>query len=623
MESSPYHDNAENSSGPEGRVDKKDKKKPRLLTRADVAAQGATMDRLDQRFGMHTRREAERQAVGQAMHPLEGVVFMRRPETGQPAPAAEAEQPKPAAETATSALPAAEWTSAPKQPEQPAPPAAETPKQQAAGEAENDFSRVLREAGLGSNQYMEEPRVNERFVPPAPSAEATPAEWTRPPMPHQPPAANRPPAMPAHEQPQRPLTSAEHRTFEDLAAAAELPSAPIMPAAETFASMPAPRAEYTPAPSAAHNADQQFRDIIQHNYQTDPGEGRVFERPGQTPFDINLPPRPPQPPTAEGGAFGDGFEPERPSANEAVPAALLPAGNILRGGAAGLTAAEATRRLESLRHRAVESSLAGAVTILGVGLVAEHILAKRRDRKLKKQIVSQHKDIRATAKDLQREQAAHAQTRNQLNKVAAESAATAQAQYRYNQQRPHYMRRAESMAVPPVGEHMVTPPTNPEAPAPAAPEELAEMAGPQLEPGQHLESSAWHNMVVDEKGRVVENAIAYGRGFQQEQQQENIRDPLLDKQTDVSTSMAATAAPGVIPAAPAGGLFNIPTEPALPPPAAEPALPPGLPTHKDPQHLLPQNTPHTNQVASTLHNPWVWLFMALLLAAFFGASLLG
>lgn len=133
----------------------------------------------------------------------------------------------------------------------------------------------------------------------------------------------------------------------------------------------------------------------------------------------------------------------------------------------------------------------------------------------------------------------------------------------------------------------------------------------QVGQNEHIAHSSWHNIVVDEKGREVVGAIQYGEGFQRERQQESIRDnfAMSDGGQAGSGSSAQVTGGGF-----AQDQFG---SPMLPSGMTNPALPQGQSTHVDPQHQLPAN----NKQQSNISNPWFWIMLILIVAAFFTAAL--
>lgn len=128
----------------------------------------------------------------------------------------------------------------------------------------------------------------------------------------------------------------------------------------------------------------------------------------------------------------------------------------------------------------------------------------------------------------------------------------------------------------------------------------------RLRPGEHIRRSEWHTY-VEKDGHVVD-AIDYGRALHEEQQQELGHVPQFDNsQTGAAQGQMFGTNQGMY------GAVN----PSLPSGMTAPSLPTGQPTHADPQHQLPEHTKSGKQVASNFANPWFWLMLALIFAAFF------
>ncbi|HSD55554.1 MAG TPA: hypothetical protein VLA92_00195 [Candidatus Saccharimonadales bacterium] len=167
-------------------------------------------------------------------------------------------------------------------------------------------------------------------------------------------------------------------------------------------------------------------------------------------------------------------------------------------------------------------------------------------------------------------------------------------------------------------------------------QQMAESAEPQDFDTQkaRVEQSSWHNIVVDEHGREVAGAMQYGEGFKRERQQEIISDQAGDSFTPGSRQHAVSGAAGSAGSANAfaGGTVTggqgIPTQvvydqygnpvqmQSLPSGMTNPSLPAGHPTHVDPQHQLEP----TFRQPSNMTNPWFWLMLLLIIAAFFTAA---
>jgi hypothetical protein len=150
----------------------------------------------------------------------------------------------------------------------------------------------------------------------------------------------------------------------------------------------------------------------------------------------------------------------------------------------------------------------------------------------------------------------------------------------------------------------------------------------------HVEHSSWHNIVVDERGHEVAGAIQYGEGFKRERQQEIIQDSMGDSVTSgngVSSNPAGGSGSAGSSSFTGGGISGqgIPTQvvydqygrpvhmQGLPSGMTNPALQTGQPTHVDPQHQLAP----TNKQPANITNPWFWIMLLLIIAAFFTAAL--
>lgn len=182
-----------------------------------------------------------------------------------------------------------------------------------------------------------------------------------------------------------------------------------------------------PEMAAASNSDKEFNDIVQNSLgRKRPGRTLFREQaPGKPPVEVGnggAASGPPFRPAAEGAEYGGG-SPRNPNGNP-----WAPAGDMLNPAVvAGLSAVEARQELNSLKHSARERGLAGAIGILGLGLVLEHFRVsrlKRRERKVERQFKKQNKALNKTNQALQQEQVAHQNTRSRLDRLASEDAAT-------------------------------------------------------------------------------------------------------------------------------------------------------------------------------------------------------
>jgi hypothetical protein len=195
----------------------------------------------------------------------------------------------------------------------------------------------------------------------------------------------------------------------------------------------------TPEMAAASNSDEGFNDIVRHNFgdQADGGPAQYREQaPGSPPnYTGNTTGnggganRPPTPHTASGGGGHNG-PPQSPNFGGSNPNAANPnvnpnvlnnpwatAGNVLHPAPwMAYSALAARQELNSLKHTAREIGLAGAIGVLGIGLLAER-------RKRRKDVRKLNKNLEQTNKALQKEQFEHQHTRHNLEGSAAAQAA--------------------------------------------------------------------------------------------------------------------------------------------------------------------------------------------------------
>lgn len=173
-------------------------------------------------------------------------------------------------------------------------------------------------------------------------------------------------------------------------------------------------------------------------------------------------------------------------------------------------------------------------------------------------------------------------------------------------QQPRAAGQAERMPMPPTAEMRQQQTQSGEHLQPES--MMGEQPAIELQANQHVEHSAWHNIVVDERGHEVAGAIEYGEGFQRERQQEAIRDRMSD------TGQAGSGAAGGVGFGQQQDQFG---NPMLPSGMTNPTLPAGRSTYADPEHRLEA----TNKQASNFTNPWFWIMLLLIIAAFFTAAL--
>ncbi len=137
----------------------------------------------------------------------------------------------------------------------------------------------------------------------------------------------------------------------------------------------------------------------------------------------------------------------------------------------------------------------------------------------------------------------------------------------------------------------------------------------QAEQPHHKIRSSWLEIGVDAQGHAVKQE--YGRAFQEEVRQESsggtrqLRDDRPRTGVMDSGNAGPHGASYYIGGSAVGGQAQQPYH-------QDHYLQPGQPTHSDPQHLLPSPKHAGNNVA----NPWFWLMLGIVIAAFFAATLI-
>lgn len=166
--------------------------------------------------------------------------------------------------------------------------------------------------------------------------------------------------------------------------------------------------------------------------------------------------------------------------------------------------------------------------------------------------------------------------------------------------------------LPPV---YATPEATVEAPLPIIEIPPVQPFGPEEAPvislneGQHIEHSAWHNVIVDKHGHEVADAIQYGQGFHQEQQ-ELRRDP-----SPVQTTQA-----GGVSMLPNGAYTQQQASAGLPSGMIMQELPSGNVLPTDIKHQLPE---HASQSFSTNTSmAWIVVMVVIIVVAYFVAALM-
>lgn len=140
-----------------------------------------------------------------------------------------------------------------------------------------------------------------------------------------------------------------------------------------------------------------------------------------------------------------------------------------------------------------------------------------------------------------------------------------------------------------------------------------------LQEGQHFEVSAGgYGAVLDERNRVVEDAIQYGESFQQDRLPERMPTPFgtqdarfKDAGGIVTGSGGGGGGGGVPQATLSSG--QVPQDHTL---SAGPAA--GRFPSEEAQHLL--EAPKANPVVAAITSPWLWLGVGILMIAFFAAA---
>lgn len=327
-------------------------------------------------------------------------------------------------------------------------------------------------------------------------------------------------------------------------------------------------------------------------------------------------------PPAAGGGFNL-YPPQGPYEQSAA-AAPSPSGNYNVYGR--VTAQSSPSLLERFLPSREQHSHRGLVLGIIGGVVVANTLSKRRDNKLAERIDTLQQQYRqseqraATAtQELQQTQATlraeQQRTQQEIAKLRIQPQPEAVPAYApIAETRADVSETVPYAAAPAAANAVPNRPIQPEQhqAAPIAPEQQPGLNpnqqqevqnGIHLRPGEHIKQSAWH-AYVEKDGHVVEGAIDYGQGFLQEQQQERLHVPQFDNPQGQAMPQ---------------DMYGQPVHPTLPSGMTTPSLPTGMPTHADPQHQLPDHTDTTGkgQIKSNLTNPWFWLMLGLIFAAFF------
>lgn len=262
-----------------------------------------------------------------------------------------------------------------------------------------------------------------------------------------------------------------------------------------------------------------------------------------------------------------------------------------------------------------------------VAVLGENFARKRADRKLKKELSSR---IDAQDKALQEGQSEQRRFQAQQEQLAAEQRRQMTAAERPRPGEWGVPTAPVTAGGPPAsGER--TPASKTETRQPIPPPSAEQQIDGSLEqpaelsPHQRVEHSAWHNIVVNERGQEVAGAIQYGEGFRRERQQEVVRDRTGDTMAAGAGAASAAAAGGGQSASGGQSYYGSAspyTQHSLPSGMTAQSLPQGMPAYADPQHRLPPAQVPSKRSTSALPGPLFWLMIALIMAAFFAAALI-
>ncbi|HYH75667.1 MAG TPA: hypothetical protein VD735_06970 [Candidatus Saccharimonadales bacterium] len=289
-----------------------------------------------------------------------------------------------------------------------------------------------------------------------------------------------------------------------------------------------------------------------------------------------------------------------------------------------------------------------AFAAVGLEYFARRRDVRRSESRMNKQAEDNHRANERGQAFLQRQQQEFAAEQQRQGETLQQlrTQGTAQEQMTampltYAEQQPAIVPQPIEAVRPPAAEQRPLPPimVAPEA-RPATPEtplimlQQQEAALQEEQPKLREAGDAWRHYMVDEHNREVATARTYGEAYHQERAQEIIRDRTADDDDTTSTTSSASAA-----SAPAGAGSGAPsfvpsgsyasnnagggtTVPGLPSGMTTPSLPQGKATHVDPQHQLEAQNPKKEGIASNVTNPWFWLMLSLIVAAFFAAALI-
>lgn len=338
----------------------------------------------------------------------------------------------------------------------------------------------------------------------------------------------------------------------------------------------------------------------------------------------NVPPIPPPPGAVEQGSFNEPPEPPKPPASKYSYAPMPYSQQQTMYNTAPpspATVPHETAQVIPDTVRAVDRP-ARALTAL------EYLLRKRADRKLEKRVntridaVDKKHEAAAVASQFKL-QAEQRQQNTEIRNLQTTPTTEQQAIPTFSREFPPvpnapYQSGEVRFSAPaaPVSQEQVfsrpnatgsLPPIQPiEALAGAQVAVGQQEAMPQPDSGEHLRQTAWHTY-AEKNGRVVNEAVTYGREFQKEQSAEA---------PPSATSQQYAGAPPTSYQQPYSQSYG--RSGMSPSGMTTPTLATGQPTHVDPQHQLPPTAKKT----FTAPGPLFWVMFAALLIAFFAAALI-
>jgi hypothetical protein len=373
---------------------------------------------------------------------------------------------------------------------------------------------------------------------------------------------------------------------------------------------------------AEYTAPTNNRDVWSAGYadhEASPDYGLIDNDPEPPRGSGGSPPKPPAQPPAESMGFA-----EPPEDGDSLRD--MHARGHYAGSAPGMVEQQASspdysqinnaRRYEQAAKK--ESRNTKLILLLAGGLLFERSRRKGGDRNLEKRINAlnrRHEDVLRTQNTLTNQQQ---QFRNEQQWQRRDMQRVQEVQERFNTQSA--ARTYENTNRPVVTEQRPLPPiTAPEQRKPAqpvqeqAPDDTMQQANERL----RFVTDAWLSHAVDNKNREVQGVIERGAAYYDERKQEIIRDATADAiAKSRRAGSSAVSVMGVIAIQSGPGVYQQ-YEGSLPSGLTSPALPAGQPS-ADPQHQLAAHNP----MRSNVGNPWFWLMLALIVAAFFTAALI-